>query len=411
MKRLFIVSACLLSLISAPAADWPQYRGPNGDGTTNDKILTTWPANGPKEVWKHKIGDGVGSIAAVGGQCFTLALKDKNEVCIAFDIASGKTLWETDLGPTTFNKAGGIGPRTTPSVVGDLVYTYGTYLMLTCMSAKDGKIVWQHDIQAKNKGQTDTKGISNWGNAQSPIVEGDVVMVAGGGDGQTFLFFDRKTGKLLGKDGSEKITHATPTPTEINGQRQVIFFTQAGLTTFDPQGKKLWHADFSWSTSTAASPIVEGDTVYCSAGYGTGAGAFKISTSGNAWKATELWRKKGELENHWSTPVVRGGHVYGLFGFKQYKTMPIKCVELATGKIVWSEDGFGQGGTIIVGDNILIQGDQGQLVLIKATADKYTELARAQILTGDCWNNPAVANGYVISRSKNQIVCLDLRVK
>ncbi len=412
MKRLFVVSAIIASATIGTAADWPQMRGPNGDGTTDDVILTKWPASGPKVVWKEKLGDGMGAVAVVGNSCYVLELKDKNEkkeYCVAFEVSTGKKLWETSIGDTTIKSAGGIGPRSTPTVSDGYVYTYGTYLNLVCMDSKDGKIIWQHDIQEKFKGQNETKGIKAWGNAQSPIVEGDVVMVAGGGSGQTFLFFDKKTGKLLDKTGDEKITHATPTIATINGERQVIFFTQEGLTSFNGKGKHLWHADFSWATSTAASPIVEGNTVYCSAGYGTGAGTFTVEKKGADWKANQLWREKGKLENHWSTPVVKDGYVYGLFGFKQYKTMPIKCIELKTGKEIWSEDGFGQGGTIVVGDNILIQGDQGQLVLIKATPEKYTELARAQILSGDCWNNPSVANGYVLSRSKSQIVCLDLR--
>ena len=157
--------------------------------------------------------------------------------------------------------------------------------------------------------------------------------------------------------------------------------------------------------------MVEGDTVYCSAGYGVGAGVFKVAKQGGSWKASEVWRKKGEHQNHWSTPVVYQGHLYGPFGFKEYKTMPLKCIELATGTEKWSEPGFGQGGSILVGDNVLTLGDQGQLVLSKATPDKYTELARAQVLSGKCWNNPSVSNGLVFCRSTKEIVCLDLRVK
>lgn len=404
--------AVLSAVIAAPAADWPQFRGPNGDGTTDEKILTTWPAEGPKVLWKLPMGEGFGAVAVVGERAYVMAERNKEEVCAAIDVTTGKELWATPLGKTIFEGAGGNGPRSTPTVVGDQVYVLGTYLQLSCLSAKDGKVVWSHDIQAQNDGQNMTGGIKQWGNAMSPIVEGDVVMVAGGGAGQTFLFFDRKTGKVMGKHGDEKITHASPTPVEIGGQRQVVFFTQQGLTSLDAKaGAVLWHADFPFSTSTAASPLVEGDIAYCSAGYGVGAGAFQISKSGKTWKATELWRQKGKLPNHWSSPIVYKGHIYGLFGFKEFKTEPLKCIELKTGKELWSESGFGQGGTILVGDNILTQGDQGQLVLTKAVPDKYTELARAQVLSGKCWTAPSVANGLVFCRSTKEIVCLDLRVK
>lgn len=410
LRTILSLTACV-AFTAAPAAEWPQYRGPNGDGITDDKILTTWPNEGPKALWKIPMGEGFGCVAAVGGRGYVMAEREGDEACVAIDIATGKELWSTKLGKTIFEKQGGNGPRATPTVVGDHVYILGTYLRVSCLSAKDGKVVWSHDVKADNAGQVDTKGISNWGNAASAVVEGDVVLVAGGGAGQTFIAFDRKTGKILGKGGDEKITHASPTPTTIHGQKQVIFFTQQGLTSLDPKGSVLWQASFPWSVSTAASPVVEGDMVYCSAGYGVGAGAFKIAKQGATWKASEVWRKKGEHQNHWSTPIVYKGHLYGLFGFKEYKTMPLKCIELATGQEKWSESGFGQGGNILVGENVLTLGDQGQLVLSKATPDKYTELARAQVLSGKCWNNPSVANGLVICRSTKEIVCLDLRVK
>jgi outer membrane protein assembly factor BamB len=414
MIRHLALSATLAiaGALAAPAADWPQYRGPNGDGTTDEKILTAWPAEGPKALWKVPMGEGFGAVAVVGERAYLLAERMKQEVCVCLDVASGKELWATPLGNTIFEGAGGNGPRSTPTVVGDQLYVLGTYLKLSCLSTKDGKVVWSHDIQAENDGQNGTGGIKQWGNSASPVVEGEVVMVAGGGTGQTFLFYERKTGKLLGKHGDEKITHANPTTTVIGDQRQVVFFTQQGLTSVDAkEGAVLWHADFPFSTSTAASPLVEGGIAYCSAGYGVGAGAFQITKSGKTWKATELWRQKGKLPNHWSSPVVYKGHIYGLFGFKEFKTEPLKCIELKTGKELWSENGFGQGGTILVGDDLLTLGDQGQLVLSKATPDKYTELARAQVLSGKCWNNPTVANGLVFCRSTKEVVCLDLRAK
>jgi outer membrane protein assembly factor BamB len=416
MNRAYITSIVTTSLLSvslfvpqcALAADWPQFRGPNGDGTTDDKIMTTWPDSGPKVMWKQKIGPGIGSVALVGTTVFVMAEQDKDEACIALDRATGKQLWLTKLGKTIFEKAGGIGPRSTPTVVDGKVYIYGTYLLLSCLDAQTGQVVWQHDIAANYSGQTATPGIIKWGNAQSVIVEDGVVMVAGGGPEQTFLFFDAKTGKELHKTGTNKITHGTPTATTIDGQRQVIFFAQEGLVSYTNKGEKLWSSEFPWATASAISPIVDGNIVFISAGYGMGSATFRVEKKGNQWQAETVWRKKGALQNQWSTPVLSQGHLYGFFGHKELKRMPMKCVELATGVEKWSEPGFGQGGTIKVGDNILALGDQGQLVLVKATPEKYTELARAQILSGDSWNHAAVANGFVVARSKSEIVCLDL---
>jgi hypothetical protein len=225
------------------------------------------------------------------------------------------------------------------------------------------------------------------------------------------MAFNKLTGKLVWKSQDDKITHATAVPTTIADEKQVIFFTQSGLAGVDAKGDVLWRAKFPWSTSTAASPVVEGNVVYCSAGYGVGGGAFTVAKQGDSWKATPLWRTANDNINHWSTPVSKDGYVYGLFGFKEFKTEPLKCVDINTGKVMWSESGFGQGGTIIVGGNLLVQGDQGQLVLAKAAPDKYTELARAQVLSGKCWTMPVVANGHIFCRSTKEIVCLDVRPK
>jgi outer membrane protein assembly factor BamB len=393
------------------AADWPQYRGPNSDGTTSEVILTSWPADGLPVVWKSKMGEGFGSVAVVGPRLYVFAERGGDEVVIAMDSATGKEVWAVPLGKTIFEKAGGNGPRSTPTIDGDHVYVLGTYLRLTCLSAKDGKLEWSHDLATEFDGQLKTSGIGNWGNAASPVIEGDLVLVAGGGNGQALMAFNKATGKLAWKSQDDKITHATAVPATIANQKQVVFFTQSGLAGVDAKGEVLWRAQFPFSTSTAASPLIEGNVVYCSAGYGVGGGAFTVSKQGDAWKATPLWRTSNENINHWSTPVVKEGYVYGLFGFKEFKTEPLKCIDIKTGKLQWSESGFGQGGTIIVGGNLLVQGDQGQLVLAKAAPDKYSELARAQVLTGKCWTMPVVANGHIYCRSTKEIVCLDARAK
>lgn len=210
------------------------------------------------------------------------------------------------------------------------------------------------------------------------------------------------------------MTHSTPTAATILGVRQVIFFTQKGLVSTEPKtGRVLWRFPFRYSTSTAMTPVVGGDLVYCSNGYGVGSAACKITKSGNAFTATQVWFEPPKTFNsHWSTPVFKDGYLYGLFGFKEYGRCPMKCVEMATGKVMWSQEGFGPGGTILVGgDKLLALGDAGQLVLVQATPKNYSELARAKILEGKCWSTPVVSNGHVYARSSKEAVCLDFSPK
>src|SRR6185369_10918779 len=259
---------------------------------------------------------------------------------------------------------GGDGPRSTPSVDGNLVYVNSHKLVVSCFDADSGKPVWSRDLVKDNAGRNIT-----WANAASPLIEGDLVYVAGGGAGQSLLALNKATGEVVWKAHDEKMTHATPVAATILGQRQVIFFTQSGLVSVNPKdGALLWKHPFRYSTSTAASPVVSGDIVYCSAGYGVGASAARISKAGDAFKATQLWSTQGNkpVANHWSTPVVYNGHLYGLFSFKEYTDGPMKCVDLATGAVKWEHPGFGAGQVILAGDTVVALSDKGEIVQVQA---------------------------------------------
>jgi len=196
----------------------------------------------------------------------------------------------------------------------------------------------------------------------------------------------------------------------IHGVRQVIFFTQSGLVALEAAtGTRLWHYAFPYRVSTAASPVVGGDIVYCSAGYGVGAAAVQLARSEGKFAVTELWRSRGDrpIASHWSTPVYHDGHLYGMFSFKNYGDGPVKCVELKTGKVKWEQKGFGPGNLILAGSRLLALGDAGQLVLIEATPDSYRELARADILKGKCWSTPILSGGRIYARSTLEGVCLE----
>jgi len=155
---------------------------------------------------------------------------------------------------------------------------------------------------------------------------------------------------------------------------------------------------------------VDGDIVYCSAGYGVGAGAVKITKEGLNFKATEIYRFRGNkpLANHWSTPVVKDGYLYGMFQFKEYGNGPVKCVDIKTGAVKWEQPGFGPGQVILVGDRVLALADNGDLVTFAAKPDKYTEISRAKVLDGKCWTTPIVSNGMIFARSTKEAVCLDV---
>jgi outer membrane protein assembly factor BamB len=401
------------------ATDWPQYRGPKGDGSTPDTIATNWGAN-PKVLWKVKGGTGFSSFVVGGNRCFTIEGRDnggRKEVLVARDVATGKELWTAELGSGDYGHAGGDsgasdnsggdGPRSTPAIAGELVITLNAELAVQAHQASSGKLAWKRDLLAQHAGRN-----IMWKNAASPLLEGGLVYVAGGGPGETFLALNPLTGEVVAKSGDDTITHATPVAATIQGQRQIIFFMKSGLTALEPKTlRQLWHADFPFNVSTAASPVVADDIVYCSAGYTMGAAAFKISKSGAAWKAEQIMRTPGDqkLANHWSTPVLYQGHLYGMFQFKKYGSGPVKAVKLPDGEIRWEKEGFGPGQVVLTGGKILALSDTGELVAAAADPAAYKELARAKVLTGKCWTTPVISNGLVFARSTKEAVCVDLR--
>lgn len=413
--RIALTSAATLAVAQA---DWPNYRGPNHDGISAEKLTAkSFPASGPREIWKAPNPGGFSSFSVADGRAFTIIGRSVDgaptEVLLALDAKSGRELWALNLttakydgggGAGTDDNKGGDGPRSTPTVNGAFVYALDARLNLVCAEAATGKAVWRKDIVAEHAGRNIT-----WQNAASPVIDGDLLFVAGGGEGQALLGVDKKSGKVVWKGENDRMTHATPVVATVLGVRQVIFFTQSGLVSVAPaDGKVLWRQEFTYKTSTAASPIVGGDIVYCSAGYGVGAGAYRISKKGDTFQSTEIWRQPGKLQNHWSTPVYFQGHLYGIFGFKEYGSAPLQCIELATGTQKWSQPGFGPGNVTLVEDHLLVLGDAGQLAIVEATPTAYREKAKADILQGKCWTTPTYSGGRVYARSTAEAVCIDL---
>ncbi len=402
------------------AADWPQYRGPATDGATPEKIARPWLSSGPKVLWKMPSTNGFSSFAVAGARCFMIEGREVDgapqEVLVARDANTGKEGWTAALGSAkydgggdsgTSDNKGGDGPRSTPTTDGVRVFTMSARLILQGFDASTGKELWKKDLMGEFQGRN-----IQWQNAASPLLEGGLLYVAGGGSGQSLIAFNPADGSVVWKAFDEKMTHATPVATTIHGVRQVIFFVQSGLLAVEPKsGKELWRYAFNYSTSTAASPVVAGDIVYCSAGYGVGAGAAKIAKSGDQWTATEVYRMRGNkpLANHWSTPVLFGGHLYGMFQFKEYGKGAVKCVDIKDGSVKWEKEGFGPGQVILAGDKVLALSDAGELVLIDPQPAAYKELARAKVVDGKCWTTPVLANGRIYVRSTKEAVCLDVR--
>ena len=411
VSTLFLV----LSLSSPSAAgDWPQYNGAHHNRTSPESLTSRdWSQAEPAAQWLIDTPAGFSSFILADSMAFTLVTRDGRETCIACDQNTGEELWSRQLGKAKYDgggnagasdNKGGDGPRSSPAYSEGRVYVLGAHLKLSCLSAKDGSEVWSVDLEEEHGAEN-----IHWQNSAAPLIEGDLVLVAGGGEGQAFLAFDKNRGKLEWSTGTETITHATPIATTIHGTRQVIFFMRSGLVSLVPgTGEELWRIEYPFRTSTAASPVVYEDVVYCSAGYGVGAGAFRVSKTETGWSSEPLWRKRNKLMNHWSTPLCKDGYLYGMFSFKDYGDGPMKCVDIRTGEELWSKDGFGPGNCILVGDDLVALTDAGEVVLVESTPEAYREISRAPYLEGKCWSTPTFADGDLFIRSTSQGMRINL---
>lgn len=410
LRPLFFAAAVFCLTPLARSDNWTGYRG-DGSGRSSESISQSPSATGQlKTVWKTPSPLGFSSFAVADDQAITLIAADGREICVAMSVDDGSEIWRTPLGTNQYKggggdagapgNRGGDGPRGTPTISGDCVLVYDAHLVLWCLDAANGSVRWKHDVVAENAGRN-----IQWSNATSPVVTGGKVFVGGGGPGETFLAFEIKTGQLLWKSGDEQLTHSTPVAATVNGKSQIVFWMQSGLLGIDTaNGQELWRANFPYSTSTAASPVISGNYIYCSAGYGVGAGLFEITASG---KPKEIWFEPNQLMNHWSTPIIKDGRLYGIFGFKKYGRAPLQCIDLLTGKEIWSKDGFGPGNCILVGDDLVVLSDAGEVAIVPASPDGYRELARGKVIDGKCWSTPAFADGRIFVRSTEQAACVE----
>lgn len=403
--------ACLCLLWSAlilPAADWPQFLGPtrNASYAGND-LADTWPKDGPPIAWQKKAGTGWAGPVAAGGKVILFHRVASQEVVECLDAKSGKELWKQEF-PTRYADNFGFdnGPRATPCIAEGRVFVFGANGNLHALDFATGKPLWSVDAQSDFSAD---KGF--FGFACSPLVEGKALLVnVGGKNGAGIVAFDTATGKVLWKAHDEEASYSSPLAATIGGQRHALFFARHKLVSLDPANGQVRFA-FPWgpkmqASVSAAVPVVSGDTVFISAGYGAGAALLRVKAGG----VDKLWSGEEQLTAQYVTPVLRDGFLYGFEGRVDTGPKPeLRCVELATGKVRWSTERVVHGGIILAGGELLIASDSGELVRVAADPKTFAEKARAQILGREGRAQPALADGLLLARDKTKLIAVDLR--
>lgn len=395
----------MLLMHTALAQDWPQFLGPGRNGVyAGPELAAAWSKSGPPLIWKKEVGQGFSAPVVAKGRLILFHRIGDRETIECLDAKTGQRIWSFDY-PTHYRDDFGFdeGPRATPAISGDRLYSFGAEGMLHCLDFTTGKKIWSVDTHQKFGVQ---KGF--FGAACSPLVEGDRVLLnIGGTNGAGIAAFDRETGKTLWTATNDPASYAAPVAATIAGMRHALFFTRNGLVDADPATGGIrfqfpWRSRSSASVN-AASPVVAGDLVFLSSSYGTGAVLLQIDGS----KAKQLWSSDDVLSNHYATSVYREGYLYGFHG-RQEEGPSLRCVELKTGKVQWSEDGFRAGTITLAGDRILVMREGGELVLAPASPKAFKPLTRAQVIPATVRSYPALADGRLYVRNEKTLIGLNL---
>ena len=387
------------------AADWPQWRGPNRDGISSETGWTAkWSEQPPKVAWRAEVGAGYPSVAVVGDRIYTSGnfegLVKVKDTVFCLGVADGKKIWDYSYAS---DKGTFPGPRTTPTIDGELLFTMGRHGDLICLKAKDGTEVWKLNVRKEHGIKPEAR---EWGLSCSPLVVGNNIIL----DLGKVLALDKATGKLAFAMGDDAPAFSSSVLVQMNGKSYVTSLNAFGLVLYDlatrkEAGRHAW--DAKWG-ATSVTPVVSDGLLFVSAGYGRGCGLFRLDADG----LKEVY-KNTEMNNEASTCVLYKGHLYGVSGDLGKKGR-LKCLDFATGKVKWQGPEFKRvgGGVMIAGDKIIHMEGGGEIVILEATPDACKELSRALILKSRCWTMPVLANGRIYCRNtKGNLVCLDVRKK
>lgn len=387
--------AILLSSISLLAADWPQWRGPKRDGISPETgLLKSWPAGGPKLVWKATgLGEGYSSFSVAEGRLYTQGQRSGTQYVMAFDVATGKKLWEVANGQA-YEERRGNGPRGTPTIDGERIYALAADGSLACLEGKTGKKIWGFNIVTKYNGD-----VPHWGISESPLIDGARVIVQPGGSGASIVALDKMTGKEIWKSAGDPAAYSSAILAQVGPLKQLLHFTSQGAVGLRADnGEKLWgYSQVSNRTANIATPIYRNGHAFYSSDYGTGAALLKLQdVSGN--RAQEVYFTR-DMKNHYSSSVLIGDHLYG------FSSSILTAMKFDDGSVAWRDRSVGKGSVIFADGMLYTQGENGTIALVEATPAAYKEVSRFSIQIGGypMWALPVIADGHLYIRDQDNL--------
>lgn len=386
-----------------PADDFPAFRGQGGLGRIDGlELATDWCSAPPRPLWRQPIGSGWGGFAVVDGLAYTQEQRGEDECVVCYQALSGHERWLHADRVKFTNAAVGDGPRATPSTCNGRVYTLGATGLLNCLDTITGARLWAVDVLADNGAGNRLYGVSG-----SPLVLDGQVVVSVGGPGHSLVAYDAISGTRTWQAGDDAAGYGSPLACKFNGQEQIVVLNTPGVAAHDPKtGALLW--SFPWTNDTqtnCSQPVPVGDDrLFVSTGYGKGCALLRTFRSAGGWSVDSLWTSRN-LKTKFSSAVVNGGYAFGL------DEGILTCIALADGSRRWKAGRYGHGQVLLVGDVLLVQCEDGQIVLVAADPTAHRELARYAALDGKTWNYPALAGRLLLLRNDQQAACFEVSMK
>ena len=401
----FIVSVIALNAQSS-SVDWPQWRGPDRNGISKETgLLSQWPRSGPPVAWSAAmLGAGYGSISVQGDRVYVQGMRNRQSVVSTLNRADGKQVWVRILGPAGDNDRGP-GPRSTPTIDGDRVYALSETGDLACLRVADGSVIWQRNILKDFRGSN-----PYWLLSESPLIDGNLVIVTPGGRGAGVVALDKMSGMTVwtSKDLSDGAGYASPIVADVGGVRTIMTFTaDAGVGVRASDGKLMWrNSTAANGTANIATPVYSDGKVFFTSSYGAGAALLGLRASGGEVRAQEIYSTR-DMKNHHGGVVLVNGYIYG------FNDSILTCLEFASGKMVWRDRSVGKGAISYADGHLYILSEDNIVGLVEATPAGYREKGRFTIADQGLpsWAHPVVSGGRLYIRNQGTLTSYDVRAR
>ena len=412
-RRFLVACGVVMACVAGPrgqtaaptaAADWPQWRGPSRSAISPETgLLRSWPAAGPPRAWStSNLGAGFGSIAVSRDRVFVQGMRNSQSVVSALNRADGTLVWARPIGRAGDNDRG-LGPRATPTVDGDRMYVLTENGDLASLRVQDGGIVWQRNILQEFGGRN-----IDWLISESPLIDGNNVIISPGGRGAGMAALDKTTGKTVwvSKELSDRAGYSSPIVADVQGVRTIMTLTgEAGIGVRASDGKLMWrHPAVSNSTANIATPVFFDNKVFYSSNYGTGGALLALRAQNGEVRAQEVYFTR-DMQNHHGGLVVVNGYLYG------FHNAILTCLEFATGKVMWRNRSIGKGSVAYADGSLYLLSENNVVGLADASPTGYRETGRFRIPEQGwpSWAHPVISGGRLYIRDQGILTAYNIR--